>query len=67
MWSCPALPGPAAPWQHNVVLLPHLGNVSEAGFRSMYGQVVEDIAAFLAGSAVRTISGNDPGFTPPGE
>ncbi len=40
----------------NVVLLPHLGYVSEPGFRHMYGQVVEDIAAFLAGSPVRQIS-----------
>jgi phosphoglycerate dehydrogenase-like enzyme len=40
----------------NVVLLPHLGYVSEAGFRSMYGQVVENIAAFLAGSPIRTVS-----------
>ncbi|HYK71106.1 MAG TPA: D-2-hydroxyacid dehydrogenase family protein [Streptosporangiaceae bacterium] len=40
----------------NVVLLPHLGYVSEAGFRQMYGQVVENIAAFLAGSPIRTVS-----------
>ncbi len=40
----------------NVVLLPHLGYVSEAGFRQMYSQVVENIAAFLAGSPIRTIS-----------
>jgi phosphoglycerate dehydrogenase-like enzyme len=39
----------------NVVLLPHLGYVSEAGFRQMYGQVVEDIAAYLAGSPIRAI------------
>ncbi len=39
----------------NVVLLPHLGYVSEPGFRNMYGQVVEDIAAFLAGSPIRQI------------
>lgn len=39
----------------NVVLLPHLGYVSESGFRHMYGQVVQDIAAFLAGSPIRTI------------
>ena len=45
----------------NVVLLPHLGYVSEAGFRQMYGQVVEDIAAFLAGSPIRTISSARPG------
>jgi phosphoglycerate dehydrogenase-like enzyme len=39
----------------NVVLLPHLGYVSEAGMRHMYGQVVEDIAAFLAGEPIRTL------------
>jgi phosphoglycerate dehydrogenase-like enzyme len=39
----------------NVVLLPHLGYVSAAGFRQMYAQVVEDIAAYLAGSPIRTI------------
>jgi D-3-phosphoglycerate dehydrogenase len=39
----------------NVVLLPHLGYVSEDGMRHMYGQVVEDIAAFLAGTPIRTI------------
>jgi phosphoglycerate dehydrogenase-like enzyme len=47
----------------NVVLLPHIGYASEEGFRSMYGQVVEDIAAWLAGSPVRVITGNDPGVT----
>ncbi len=40
----------------NVVLLPHLGYVSEAGLRDMYGQVVADIAAYLEGSPVRTLS-----------
>jgi len=40
----------------NVVLLPHLGYVSEGGFRHMYGQAVEDIAAFLAGAPVRVIT-----------
>lgn len=39
----------------NVVLLPHLGYVSEAGMRHMYGQVVEDIAAFRAGAPIRTL------------
>jgi phosphoglycerate dehydrogenase-like enzyme len=39
----------------NVVLLPHLGYVSEPGMRHMYGQVVEDIAAFLAGEPIRTL------------
>jgi phosphoglycerate dehydrogenase-like enzyme len=40
----------------NVVLLPHLGYVSEPGLRSMYIQVVEDLAAFLDGAPIRTIS-----------
>jgi phosphoglycerate dehydrogenase-like enzyme len=39
----------------NAVLLPHLGYVSEAGFRVMYGQVVEDILAFLGGEPVRVV------------
>lgn len=39
----------------NVVLLPHLGYVSEAGLRHMYGQVVQDIAAFRDGAPIRTI------------
>ena len=39
----------------NVVLLPHLGYASEPGFRHMYSQAVEDIAAFLRGSPIRTI------------
>jgi phosphoglycerate dehydrogenase-like enzyme len=40
----------------NVVLLPHLGYVSDVGFRHMYGQVVEDIAAYLAGAPVRVLT-----------
>jgi phosphoglycerate dehydrogenase-like enzyme len=40
----------------NVVLLPHLGYVSEPGLRNMYRQAVEDIAAFRAGAPIRTIS-----------
>ncbi|MFL5859732.1 MAG: D-2-hydroxyacid dehydrogenase family protein [Solirubrobacteraceae bacterium] len=40
----------------NVVLLPHLGYVSEAGMRHMYGQVVENIAAFEAGDPIRTLA-----------
>jgi phosphoglycerate dehydrogenase-like enzyme len=40
----------------NVVLLPHLGYVSETGLRDMYGQVVADIAAYLEGSPIRTVT-----------
>jgi phosphoglycerate dehydrogenase-like enzyme len=39
----------------NTVLTPHLGYVTERGFRAMYGQAVEDIAAFLRGTPVRVI------------
>jgi phosphoglycerate dehydrogenase-like enzyme len=39
----------------NVVLLPHLGYVSEPGLRHMYEQVVQDIAAFIAGAPIRLI------------
>jgi phosphoglycerate dehydrogenase-like enzyme len=52
----PLPPGHELTTLSNVVLLPHLGYVSEPGFRHMYGQAVEDIAAFLAGSPVRVIS-----------
>jgi phosphoglycerate dehydrogenase-like enzyme len=37
------------------VLTPHLGYVSESGFRSGYRQVVENIAAFLDGNPIRVI------------
>lgn len=40
----------------NTVLAPHLGYVSEAGLANMYSQVVEDIAGFLQGEAVRIIA-----------
>jgi phosphoglycerate dehydrogenase-like enzyme len=40
----------------NVVLLPHLGYVSEPAFRNMYGQAVENIAAFRDGAPVRTLN-----------
>ncbi len=40
----------------NTVLLPHLGYVSEAAFREMYRQAVQDIAAFIAGTPVRVLA-----------
>ena len=39
----------------NTVLLPHLGYVSEVALRTMYEQVVEDIAAFRDGAPVRVV------------
>ena len=41
----------------NAVLLPHLGYVSEPAMRMMYRQVVEDVAAWHAGSPVRSLGG----------
>jgi phosphoglycerate dehydrogenase-like enzyme len=41
----------------NTVLLPHLGYVTEAGYRTMYEQVVEDVAAWRAGAPVRVLTG----------
>lgn len=40
----------------NVLATPHLGYVTKAGYRIFYRDVVEDIAAFLDGEPVRTLS-----------
>jgi len=48
----------------NVVLTPHLGYVTVENYRECYGQAVEDIRAFLAGSPVRVISGAAPAARP---
>ncbi|MGH2861008.1 MAG: D-2-hydroxyacid dehydrogenase family protein [Solirubrobacteraceae bacterium] len=39
----------------NAVLTPHLGYVSRVGLAEMYGQVVEDLAAYLRGEPIRVI------------
>ena len=39
----------------NAVITPHLGYVTEDNYRHFYGQMVEDIRAFLAGKPVRVI------------
>ena len=41
----------------NLVLLPHLGYVTEADLKVMYQEAVEDIAAYLAGSPIRQLEG----------
>jgi len=51
----PLPPGHPLTMLPNVVLLPHLGYVSEAGLRQMYEQVVEDIAAFQDGAPIRPL------------
>jgi phosphoglycerate dehydrogenase-like enzyme len=40
----------------NVVLTPHLGYVTDESYRVFYGEAVEDIVAFAAGSPVRVLS-----------
>ena len=40
----------------NVVLTPHLGYVTEENYRRYYGDMVEDIAAWLKGEPVRVMS-----------
>lgn len=39
----------------NVVLTPHLGYVTEDNYRRYYGDMVEDIAAWLGGAPVRLV------------
>ena len=40
----------------NLVATPHIGYVTEEGYRVFYGQAAEDIAAWLAGKPVRVLS-----------
>ena len=39
----------------NVLALPHLGYVTEANYRSYFGDAVEDIEAWLAGAPIRVL------------
>ena len=39
------------------VLTPHIGYVTDDGYRAFYGEAVEDIAAFAAGRPVRVLTG----------
>ena len=39
------------------VLTPHIGYVTDDGYRAFYGEAVEDIAAFAAGRPVRVLAG----------
>lgn len=40
----------------NVLATPHLGYVTDANYRVFYGEAVEDVEAFLAGSPVRKLT-----------
>ena len=39
----------------NTVITPHLGYVTEEGYRIFYGQAMEDVKAWLAGQPVRVL------------
>jgi phosphoglycerate dehydrogenase-like enzyme len=39
----------------NVVLMPHLGYVTEAGFRNSFERMAEDVAAYIAGAPIRVV------------
>ena len=39
----------------NVVLMPHVGYVTEAGFRFSFGRMAEDVAAFMKGEPIRVV------------
>jgi phosphoglycerate dehydrogenase-like enzyme len=52
----PVGPGAAILAAPNTVLSPHLGYVTDSTYDVFYGQAVEDVAAFLAGSPVRVLA-----------
>ncbi len=47
----------------NVVVSPHVGYVTEAGFRSAWQRMAEDVAAYLSGAPIRVVT--DPADCPP--
>jgi phosphoglycerate dehydrogenase-like enzyme len=47
----------------NVVVTPHIGYVTEQGFRIAWQRMAQDVAAYLAGSPVRVVT--DPADCPP--
>jgi phosphoglycerate dehydrogenase-like enzyme len=47
----------------NVVVTPHIGYVTEQGFRAAWPRMAQDVAAYLAGSPIRVVS--DPADCPP--
>jgi D-3-phosphoglycerate dehydrogenase len=47
----------------NVVVTPHLGYVTERGFRASWSRMAEDVAAYLAGTPIRLVT--DPADLPP--
>ena len=47
----------------NVVVTPHVGYVTEHGFRMAWQRMAEDVAAYLAGAPIRVVT--DPADCPP--
>jgi D-3-phosphoglycerate dehydrogenase len=47
----------------NVVVTPHIGYVTEEGFRHAWQRMAEDVRAYLAGAPVRVVT--DPADCPP--
>jgi phosphoglycerate dehydrogenase-like enzyme len=47
----------------NVVVTPHVGYVTEHGFRAAWQRMAEDVAAYLAGAPIRVVT--DPADCPP--
>ena len=47
----------------NVVVTPHIGYVTEQGFRATWPRMAQDVAAYLAGSPIRVVT--DPAGCPP--
>jgi phosphoglycerate dehydrogenase-like enzyme len=47
----------------NVVVTPHVGYVTEHGFRTAWQRMAEDVAAYLAGAPIRVVT--DPADCPP--
>jgi phosphoglycerate dehydrogenase-like enzyme len=47
----------------NVVVTPHIGYVTEEGFRRAFQRMAEDVAAYLAGAPIRIVT--DPADCPP--
>ena len=47
----------------NVVATPHIGYVTEQGFRASWQRMAEDVAAYLAGAPIRVVT--DPADCPP--
>jgi phosphoglycerate dehydrogenase-like enzyme len=47
----------------NAVVTPHIGYVTEQGFRASWQRMAEDVAAYLAGAPIRVVT--DPADCPP--